>query len=45
MTPEETIKWLEQIKDKYIHGGDESFDEHRRVALDLAIMAIRNTAK
>ena len=44
MTPEETIRWLEQIKDKYINGGDEEFDRLRREALDSAIEAVRRTA-
>ena len=41
MTNEEAIRWLEQIKVKYIVGGDEGFDECRREALDIAIEAIK----
>lgn len=37
MTREEAIKWLNQIKDKYIHGGDEAFDNARKEALLMAI--------
>jgi len=37
---EEAIKWLKAIKDKYIHGGDEDFDERRKEALDIAIKAL-----
>lgn len=41
MTNEEAIKWLSAIKDKYIHGGDEEFDEKRRIAIDIAIRALK----
>ena len=37
MSNEEVIYWLKQIKEKYIHGGDESFDEKRKQAIDIAI--------
>lgn len=37
MTREEAIEWIENIKKKYIHGGDEAFDDARRKALDMAI--------
>lgn len=40
MTNEEAVKWLEAIRKKYIHGGDEGFDEKRNEALDLAIAAL-----
>ena len=40
MTREEAIKWIERIKEKYIHGGDEGFDDARRRALDMAIEAL-----
>lgn len=40
MTNEEAIKWLEAIRKKYIHGGDEGFDQKRNEALDLAISAL-----
>lgn len=42
MTNEEAIKWLIAIKDKYIHGGDEAFDERRKEALDMAIKALED---
>lgn len=42
MTNIEAIKWLEQIKEKYIHGGDEEFDQCRREAIDVAIKCIRD---
>ena len=32
-----SIFWLEQIKEKYIHGGDEEFDSCRNKAIDIAI--------
>ena len=40
MTNEEAIKWLAAIEEKYIHGGDESFDNQRRTALHLAKNAL-----
>lgn len=40
MTNEEAIEWLESIRKKYIHGGDEWFDKERNEALDLAISAL-----
>ena len=40
MTREEAINWVESIKEKYIHGGDEAFDDARRKALDMAIEAL-----
>ena len=45
MTNKEAIKWLEQIKDKYIHGGDEEFDHNRRMALDMAVDALQKLEK
>lgn len=36
MTTQEAIYWLIAIEDKYIHGGDEGFDEQRKTALNLA---------
>lgn len=29
--------WLKNIKEKYVHGGDESLDDTRRLAIDTAI--------
>ena len=40
---EEAIEWLKQIKNRYIHGGDERFDESRKNALDMAIKSLENT--
>ena len=37
----EAIVWLSNIKEKYIHGGDEEFDECRRESIDMAIKALR----
>lgn len=37
---EKTIKDLERIKDKYIHGGDDAFDAERRQAIDNAILLL-----
>ena len=34
------ITWIEAIKDKYIHGGDESYDDCRRRSIDMAIKAL-----
>ena len=42
MTREEAIKWLTNIKDKYIHGGDEAFDNARRESIDMAIKALKH---
>lgn len=40
MTREEAREWLRSIKDNYIHGGDEAFDNARREALDMAVKAL-----
>ena len=40
MNREEAIMWLNQIKDRYIRGGDDSFDASRKQALDMAIEAL-----
>jgi hypothetical protein len=40
MTIWKAIKWLIAIKEKYIHGGDEKYDEQRETALCLAIVAL-----
>lgn len=40
MNREEAIKWLQQIENTYIHGGDEAFDESRKEALHMAIEAL-----
>jgi hypothetical protein len=45
MTNKEAIKWLEQIKDKYIRGGDEEFDHNRKIALDMGIDALRKVER
>lgn len=45
MTNEDAIKWLERIKEKYIHGGDEGFDEKRREAIDTAIECLKKENK
>lgn len=37
----EAIAWLANIKEKYIHGGDEEFDECRKESIDMAINALR----
>ena len=41
MTRWVAIVWLDKIKQRYIHGGDESFDAQRKEALDMAISALR----
>ena len=41
MTREEAIRWLIQIKRRYIFGGDEGFDASRKEALDMAIEALQ----
>ena len=40
MTPQEAIEWLKSIKEKYIHGGDEGFDNKRKIAIDTAVNAL-----
>lgn len=30
MTTQKTIEWLEAIEEKYIHGGDELFDQKKK---------------
>ena len=37
---EKTIRGLEQIRDKYIHGGDDAFDAERRQIIDNAILVL-----
>lgn len=41
MTPQEAIEWLEAIEEKYIHGGDNYFDEKRKIAINNAITALK----
>lgn len=41
MTSENAREWLRSIKDNYIHGGDEAFDNARREALSMADEALR----
>ena len=41
MSYAEAAEWLEKIKEKYIHGGDEEYDRCRKEALDVAINALR----
>lgn len=41
MTREEAIRWIEQISERYIHGGDDDFDAKRREALNMAIKALQ----
>lgn len=45
MTREEAIEWLGRIKDRYIHGGDEGFDNKRKEAIDVAIEALSAEAE
>lgn len=40
MNNDDAIKWLVAIKEKYIHGGDEGFDEMRKEAIDTAIHSL-----
>lgn len=42
MTNKEAIKWLESIDEKYIHGGDEWYDEQRHEAIKTAIKTLEN---
>lgn len=45
MTSEDAREWLRSIKDNYIHGGDDAFDNARRESLDMAIKALDQTDK
>lgn len=40
MTNKEAIEWLDCIEKKYIHGGDESFDNNRKQAIHMAIRSL-----
>ena len=40
-----SIFWLRQIKEKYIHGGDEKFDSCRKRAIDIAIKELEKQNK
>ena len=40
MTTQKTIEWLEAIEEKYIHGGDELFDQKRKIAISNAVEAL-----
>lgn len=40
MTNKEAIGWVNSIKENYINGGDEWYDQQRRTALDLAMDAL-----
>lgn len=39
----EAVKWLNSIKKKYIHGGDDGYDERRREALALGAAALESS--
>lgn len=41
MNREEVVGWLAQIKDRYINGGDEYYDDCRKQAIDMAIEALK----
>ena len=43
MTNSEAAVWLKSIKEKYIHGGDEGYDESRKEAIDKAISALQKS--
>lgn len=45
MQKETTIARLEEIKSRYIHGGDDYFDHIRREAINQAIEAVKNQGK
>jgi len=40
MTIEQAAKWLDAIKEKYIHGGDDEMDAKRKEAIDIAIRSL-----
>ena len=41
MTIDIAEKWLKNIKEKYIHGGDDDYDEKRKQAIDKAIASLK----
>lgn len=41
MNREEVIDWLEEIKVKYIHGGDQRYEECRITAIDKAVEELK----
>lgn len=41
----EAIEWLKNIKEKYIHGGDDFYDCQRRTAIDYAMSVLENIEK
>lgn len=45
MSSYNTISWLQAIERKYIHGGDEDFDNKRKCALQTAIYSIEKLEK
>ena len=45
MTREEVVGWLAQIKDRYINGGDEYYDDCRKEAIDTAIEALKQPSE
>jgi len=45
MNEQEAILWLKAIEDKYIHGGDEGFDEKRKMAICMGIKALETVQK
>ena len=40
MNIEQAVKWLDAIKEKYIHGGDDEMDAKRKEAIDIAIRSL-----
>lgn len=40
MNIEQAAKWLDAIKEKYIHGGDDEMDAKRKEAIDMAIRSL-----
>ena len=42
LTNKEASEWLMAIKRDYIHGGDEDYDERRKIALDMGAEALKN---
>ena len=45
MSSYNTISWLQAIERDYIHGGDESFDNKRKQAIQTAIQSIEKLEK
>ena len=42
MSKQDASEWLISIKEKYIFGGDEEYDQKRKLAIDMGVEALQN---